>query len=143
MSISAKVTDTMSGKLRAMQKRIPEVMRTALYRRAEFVMTKSKTSYVPIDLGTLKNSGHVEAPVQSGAMVSVDLVFGGPAAPYAKAIHDHPSSSSPPSWRGVNVQFHPSGRGPGYLMTPLMEQVKTLPADLVRDGLNFERMMGR
>ena len=95
-------------------------------------MTKSKRDFVPVDLGNLRSSGHVEDPEFTRASVSVRLVYGGPSAPYALAVHEHPSDSSPPSWREGDVEFHPSGRGPKYLERPLLEAIPGLPVRLAR-----------
>lgn len=105
----------------------------ALYKRCERIMTRSKESFVPVDFGTLKNSGIVLPPERKGKSIIVTLAYGGAAEAYALAIHEHLSSHSPPSWRGVTVHFHPSGRGPKYLEKPLMEATKTLAADLGSD----------
>jgi hypothetical protein len=101
-----------------------------LYRWAEGVMGMSKAEYVPVDLGNLSSTGHVEPPERSGRKVRVRLVYGGPAAPYALAVHEHPSRHSPPSWRGVAVTFNPAGRGPKYLERPLMLKVRTARSEL-------------
>lgn len=42
---------------------------------------------VPVDTGNLRSTGHVEAPVQAGPVVSVSLGYGqGDIAPYAARI---------------------------------------------------------
>lgn len=56
-------------------------------------------------------------------MVEVKIVAGDETTPQALAIHEHPSPHSPPSWEGVNVEFHPSGRGPKYIEEPLNEAI--------------------
>src|SRR3990167_711939 len=60
----------------------------ALYVEAQRIMTESKTSYVPVDHGTLRASGHVQAPVIAGGQVSVTLGYGGAASAYAIVQHE-------------------------------------------------------
>lgn len=55
---------------------------------AERILTASKTTYVPVDLGALRASGFVAPPLQSGTMIAVEMGFGGPSAPYAVVQHE-------------------------------------------------------
>jgi hypothetical protein len=75
----------------------------------------------------------VVGPERDGRTVRVRLVYGGPAAAYALPVHEHPSRSSPPSWRGGGVTFHPAGRGPKYLERPLFEELRTMAQDMAAD----------
>ena len=104
----------------------------ALYRRGTAIMSDSQENYVPVDRGTLKNSGHVVPPKRDGRVVRVWLAYGGAASAYAIAVHEHPSGFSPPSWKGVVVQFA-AGRGPKYLERPLFKAVGTMAEDIARD----------
>lgn len=63
--------------------------KAAIYQEAEEIMTKSKR-LVPVDTGALKSTGIVELPKEEGNVVSVTLGYGGPAAPYALAVHENP-----------------------------------------------------
>lgn len=113
-----------------MQKKLAEIERNVmdnagkrLYQQGLVIMRLAKREYVPVapDGGTLRDSGHVERPKKVGDNVEVALVFGGPAAAYALAIHEHPSGSSPPSWEGKTLNFHLGGNhGTKYLERPLM-----------------------
>lgn len=58
--------------------RAPEAMGEALYRQAEFIMTKSKQQ-VPVDTGNLRATGHVGFPIVQGPSVFVQLGYGGTA----------------------------------------------------------------
>ncbi len=60
----------------------------ALYREAERIMADSKQHHVPVDLGTLKGSGHVQLPVVSGTRVVVTMGYGGAASGYAVYLHE-------------------------------------------------------
>lgn len=64
----------------------------ALYQGATNIMSESKLNYVPVDTGTLRSSGLVEQPKLEGDRVVVVLGYGGPAAPYALAVHENPRS---------------------------------------------------
>lgn len=119
MSPTVKGADKMSRRLKAIAKKFPSIVAQSAYVEGELIMTKSKRDHVPVDLGTLRSSGMVQLN-QSGRDIEVVMSYGGAAAPYATAIHEHPSSSSPPSWQGTTVTFSPQGRGPKYLERPLM-----------------------
>lgn len=122
--------------LRRIARNAPVEFRAALRYRAELIMSDSKKNYVPVDWSSLMNSGHVaESPDHEFGM---DLVYGGPSAPYALAVHEHLSIHSPRSWRiaestGGGVVFSPRGHGPKYLEKPLRKAQKTLLTDLGDD----------
>lgn len=61
----------------------------ALFREGERIMGDSKENYVPVDSGNLRSTGHVELPKISGGKVTVELGYGGPAAPYALTVHEN------------------------------------------------------
>jgi hypothetical protein len=81
-----------------------------LFRWGEEVMAESKAQYVPVDTGVLRSSGFVltaslkdvptgAAPsaeaqqllqARTGTEVRAVLGFGGPATPYALAVHENP-----------------------------------------------------
>jgi len=121
-----------SAELRTIARRYPDRIPGALYRRAEAIMTRSKNEFVPVEFGVLRDSGHVNPPTRERTAVRVTMAYGGAAAAYAIAVHEHPSRFSPPSWQGVTVHFA-SGRGPKYLERPLFEAVRTLAEDLAAD----------
>jgi len=113
----------MKRKMKAIAVAMPGKIARGLYLEGEYIMTRSKRDHVPVDLGALKSSGHVQKPVAAAGVTSVKLVYGGSSAPYALAIHEHPSEYSPPSWEGVPVVFNPPGRGPKYLEKPFMAAI--------------------
>lgn len=101
-----------------------QAMGGAIYLEGQTIMTRSKREFVPVDLGTLRGSGHVEQPEYSGHKAEVTLGYGGPAAAYALAVHEHPSVHSPPSWQGKTaeqINWNVAGSGPKYLETPVVE----------------------
>jgi len=114
-----KGADKIQRRLQALAKNMPKEILQAATIEAELVKTDSQKNYVPVDLGTLRGSATVTSKIEGG-VISISIAYGGAAAPYALAIHEHLSSHSPPSWKKAqSVTFHPSGRGPKYLERPL------------------------
>ena len=93
--------------LEALGPRASRVVGGSLYRAAERIMTEAKM-IVPVEFGTLKDSGHVEPPTPLGnAGAEVALGFGGPAEAYAVEQHE-------------NLEYaHAEGKQAKYLETPL------------------------
>lgn len=60
----------------------------AMRMEAEIEMTEAKKR-TPVLTGALRASGHVTGPTWSGRNLTVELKFGGPAAPYAVAVHEN------------------------------------------------------
>ncbi len=124
MTIEIRGAASMRRRLEAIGRRFPQQVERALREEAEEVMTKSKEHFVPIDLGNLKSSGHVDPVKRRGAAISVQLNYGGPAAAYALAVHEHPSAHSPPTWEGKTIfEAGPGGRGTKYLERPMMQAI--------------------
>jgi hypothetical protein len=107
-------------KIRAILKKIPKKLASAMYKAAEKIMTISKRDYCPVDLGVLKGTGHVDQPVISGDNISVQLSYGGPAAPYAAEQHE-------------NLDYSHTVGEAKYLEKPLMAAANTLARDLAKD----------
>ena len=84
---------------------------------------------VPVDLGTLMGSGNVDNVKRTRDRVSVEMGYGGAAAAYALAVHEHPSSHSPRSWSG-GVVF--SKGGPKYLERPALAAARGMAGRLAR-----------
>lgn len=59
----------------------------AVYKFGNTEMREMKRR-VPVDTGTLKNSGFVEKPKRSGDTVRLELGFGGAAEDYAIIVHE-------------------------------------------------------
>lgn len=122
-----KGTKAMQRKIERIAQQFPNKIERALRIEAELVMTDSKRNFVPVDLGTLRSSGHVGNVERKGKDLSVTLDYGGAAAPYALAVHEHPSDHSPPSWEGKALtdisDWSKDGRGPKYLERPLMAAI--------------------
>lgn len=74
-------------KLRQLGDFAPMALAQALYPEAEMILTQAKTE-VPVDLGTLRESGHVASPQISRRGVIIEIGFGGPSASYAVYVHE-------------------------------------------------------
>lgn len=88
----------------------------AIRYEAENVMARSKREFVPIDDGTLRDSGYVSTVKDVNGEHRVEFGF---SARHAVAVHETPSQHDPPTWRGKRIQFRVGGRK--YLEKPLME----------------------
>lgn len=98
--------------LRKHQDAVMEGIGKAVVGAAEAAMTLAKAVYVPVITGTLRSTGTVGPVVVDHGVVSVEMSFGGPAAPYAAAVHNAPPD-----------------RGQGksqYLYLPTMDVGRTL-----------------
>lgn len=102
-------------------KKAPRSLGAALYQEAECIMGDSKEFYVPVDIGALRASGHVQPPETSGDKISVTLGFGGPAAPYALKVHE-------------DLQARHTVGGAKYLEKPFMQSVEDLPKRLAQQA---------
>lgn len=123
----------MRDRLKSLSKEVARKVKAAPLNEAYAIMEDSKENYVPVDKGDLKDSGKVTPNVR-GNNISIALTYGDEKTnDYAAAIHEHPSEASPPSWKGVEVNFHPSGRGPKYLEKPLKNAVKGMAERLAED----------
>lgn len=129
----------MRAKIAQLVKDFPKKVGGAMYRVCDKkIMTRAKDEFCPFHLGVLRGTGLTDLPEINGNVISVTMGFGGPAAPYALAVHEHLSEASPPSWRkaeaeGRAVEFHPTGHGPEYLKKPLLEEADTFLEDVVKD----------
>ena len=129
--------DDLDRVLEEFGQRAVEEAANLLYARGETIMLDSKDRYVPVDQSTLQGTGHVELPVIDGTNISVRLAYGGPAAPYAEAIHEHLSAMSPRSWKKAEAEGRPvhfTQGGPKYLERPYLEGIRDL-AEWIADGI--------
>ena len=92
----------------------------ATMRAVRTVLEIKRTSVVkrtPKDVGTLRNTIHVEGPTSSGKKISGAIVAGGPAAPYAIVQHE-------------NLQYkHKVGQAK-YLESVMLEARPTIALDI-------------
>jgi hypothetical protein len=116
------------ARLKGIERVTPTALADALYVEGELIMTTSKRSWVPVDLGTLRASGRVERPRISGSNVSVELGFGGAAAAYALIQHER-------------TDFNHPGQGRAkYLEGPVKEAAPTIGRKIAR---RLQRAWGR
>ena len=134
----------------------PKLAGSALYREGERVMTRSKREFVPVDMGVLRASGHVQAPKADTLGVVVTLGYGGAAQRYALYVHEGtgpavgraPFMLPPEALRGwarrhgiPEDALYPLARAIGrrglrplkYLEKPLLEAVPGMDARLAAD----------
>lgn len=134
----------------------PKLAGSALYREGERVMTRSKREFVPVDMGVLRSSGHVQAPKADALGVVVMLGYGGAAQRYALYVHEgtgpavgRPPFTPPPEalrgWarrHGIPEDaLYPLARAIGrrglrplkYLEKPLLEAAPGMDARLAAD----------
>lgn len=105
----------MRAKLSNLARKYPKKAKAALVMWGERVMTRSKDEFVPVDLGTLRSSGHVKP--HSGKKIGIDLAYGGPAEAYAIVQHENPDFQ------------HTVGEDK-YLEKPLLEAASTFEEDM-------------
>lgn len=61
--------------------------------------------------------------------LSASIVAGGPSAAYARAVHEHLSDSSPPSWVKAEAEGRPvtfTVGGPKFIERPFLEEADTV-----------------
>ena len=86
--------DVVARSLAALGKEGPQAIQRGLRQWGEMVMRDSKDNYVPVDWGTLRNSGYVHQSILGGLTGTPEVVlgYGGAAAPYALSVHENPRS---------------------------------------------------
>ena len=122
----------------ALHERVIPAVTQELSAFAEEVMADSK-QIVPVSPqgGNLLTSGHVDAPVTEGSVVTVALGYGGPAAPYALYVHEAlegPHEINPNwSWaKKGHIDWTRPGSGPKYLERPYDAKKESLPERLAK-----------
>lgn len=90
------------------------VIRNAMYSEATVVLNESKR-LVPVRTGSLRRSGMVEQPKTEGTRTTVEVTYGGDAAPYALYVHEIPPNSG---GRWDTGMTHKSGKTYKFLEIP-------------------------
>jgi hypothetical protein len=90
------------------------VIQNAMYSEATVVLNESKR-IVPVRFGDLRRSGMVEAPKTVGSRTTIEVTYGGAAAPYALYVHEIPPNTGG-RWGTGNT--HKSGKTYKYLEIP-------------------------
>lgn len=98
-----------------------EAAAESLYQSAQMILSESQDEYVPRDTSTLASTGFVAAPDKTENRVSVTLGYGGPAAPYALAVHENPRAGKTGgrSPSGARYKHWAKVGGWKYLETPV------------------------
>lgn len=121
----------MQTRLKAIDRQTREELSDAAEAEANAIVARAK-ELVPVLHGDLRDSIQVVkgdlsqgrnalGQFTEGSAIEVIVTAGNDSIPYTLAIHEHPSPHDPPSWDGVNVQFHPEGTGPKFLERPFRE----------------------
>jgi len=102
------------------------IVNRALVQVSQNVLNASK-AIVPVDTGTLKNSGRVEKPKSEGSLTTVEITYGGAASQYALIVHENPSAT------------HKGGQTYHYLKIPFDAATPTFERDIKERLLKYLR----
>jgi Bacteriophage protein of unknown function (DUF646). len=96
MNIRIDITgqDKVIGRLRSLGGDSTRVLAAALYQEGEGLIAEAKQE-TPVDTGALRASGYVAQPVTENSKVTVQVGFGGIAAPYAVFVHENAEANHP------------------------------------------------
>ena len=86
--------DKVTERLRRLGGDSTRVLSAALYQEGEGLIAEAKQE-TPVDTGALRASGFVAQPAVEGSKVTVQVGFGGQAAPYAVYVHEDLSKHHP------------------------------------------------
>jgi hypothetical protein len=89
-----KGADDLKATLRRLMAEAPKEVGRALYQEAK-IEAKESMRRTPVDTGALKGSHETLPPEYDGPEVSVKIVVGGPAAPYAVVVHENLEAHHP------------------------------------------------
>jgi hypothetical protein len=117
--VEVKGTKGLAQALDRYGRKAKRALKAALFQEAEGIMTQAK-QIVPVRDGFLKGSGHVRLPQEQSGGVSIELGFGGPAAPYAVIVHED-----------LNA-FHKVGQAK-YLEEPVNQAKPGMSGRIARD----------
>ncbi len=90
---------------------------TALEDEANDILKEANDNHVPVDYGTLRDSGEVTPVVwtDNDTVATITIKY---TARHAEPVHENPSSKDPPTWEGKQIQWN-NGRGPKFLEIPV------------------------
>jgi hypothetical protein len=108
-----------------------QILAQAMYAEATTILNESK-KIVPVATGNLRASGRVERPVTGKGRASVEITYGGAAAPYALIVHEVPPNTG---GRWGTCLTHAAGKSYKYLEMPVMAH-KDKFVDGVRGRVN-------
>lgn len=108
-----------SGQLNDSVSDVQRKLAMSMYQTCELIMTDSKENYCPVDIGTLRDSGHVDPPELQGDNITVWMGYGGPADHYALIQHER-------------LDYHHTVGQAKYLEIPTLNAQKGLETRLAR-----------
>lgn len=118
VSVELKGLDRFIQKFQITTAQLVPEMGGALYEKASEIADKADT-LVPYDTGNLARSQIVTAPATQGSQTFVEIVYGGPAAPYAEVQHEREDFHHPSLASGLP----PNGRQAKYLEEPFDDAI--------------------
>ena len=95
----------MVDRLQVKRQQVRAACADGLYHFGTAIMKMSKDNYVPHKTGALKASGQTGKAEHHGDTVTVELSYGGVAAPYAVYVHDIPARHQPPYGQGGQWKY--------------------------------------
>lgn len=113
----AVITFTGLDALDAMPGQLEKKLKRVLFEEAAEVFEESQTR-VPVQYGVLRASGQLGAPQIAGGVASVEMQYGGAAAPYAIYVHENLTAHHAPPTTAK------------FLEGPLLEQAASFEASL-------------
>lgn len=123
LTVELRGIDALQRRLARLGTEAPRAVAAGLLEEAETIATRS-AELVPVDTGTLRSSQHVTPPETRGGVTEVQIAYGGPAAPYALAVHEDLTAR------------HPVGQAK-YLEQPATEALRGM---VERLGAHVERV---
>jgi len=88
LSVEVKGLDKVVNNIKNLTGDIQQNLVGILYQEGEGLISEAKEE-VPVDTGALRASGYVRWPEYQGNTVTVQVGFGGAAAPYALIVHEN------------------------------------------------------
>ena len=111
--------DAMRRKLENLARQMPNEVGRALYQEAQIELTEIKKR-TPVEFGPLRASEEVLEPEVNGRDISVQIVAGGPSAPYAIYVHEDLSA------------LHANGTQAKFMESVLLESKPFMGARVAR-----------
>lgn len=98
----------------------------AMFAQANVVLNES-LEIVPVDTGTLKDSGRVEKPKITVTGIEVEITYGGAASQYAGIVHEDPNAR------------HAEGKSYKYLEIPVNNNADKFVDEVKRRFITYVR----
>jgi hypothetical protein len=112
----------------------------AMFGFATKILNESK-KIIPIDTGSLRNSGRVEDPKVSNGVIEVAITYGGSGAPYAAIVHEDMTMDHSPS-KLTAVTKRPRRGQAKFLEIPVMANAPSFARDIAARYARYIRRGG-